>query len=162
MYPRALYISLATAVQSSESPGGDNGNILRAMFNSKPYSPDTAFSRFIKSNTPEAEQDHLFFSSLKLYPKLRRSLPSINSARTYKCGSRAFGQKSWYNENLNITKGLKNIYCCPTWHQTALRGVSLFVLPCLFYSGWFTLFVLPCLFLLCLFSSEHCFFCKLL
>ena len=98
---------LATAVQSSESPGGDNGNILRAMFDSKPYTPDTTFSRFIKSNTPEAEQDHLFFSSLKLYPKLRRSLPSINSARAYKYGSRAFGQKSWYNENFNITKGLK-------------------------------------------------------
>ena len=98
---------LAAAVQSSESPGGDAGNILRPMFANKTYAPDTSFSKFLKSNTPEANQDHLFFSTLKLHPKLRQSLPSINSARAFKYGSRAFGQKSWYSENFDIAKGLK-------------------------------------------------------
>ena len=98
---------LATAVQSSQSPGGDGGNILRPMFEAKSYAPDTTFSKFLKNNSSEAEQDHLFFSTLKLYPKLRQSLPSINSARAFKYGSRAFGQKSWYRENFDIAKGLK-------------------------------------------------------
>ena len=98
---------LATAVQSSESPGGDTGNNLRPMFETKSYAPDTTFSKFLTKSTPEAERDHLFFSTLKLYPKLRQSLPSINSARAYKYGSRAFGQKSWYSESFDIAKGLK-------------------------------------------------------
>ena len=98
---------LAAAVQSSESPGGDTGNILRPMFETKSYAPDTTFYKFLTKNTPEAEQDHLFFSTLEVYPKLRQSLPSINSARAFKYGSRAFGQKSWYSESFDIAKGLK-------------------------------------------------------
>ena len=77
------------------------------MFETKSYAPDTTFSKFLTKSTPEAERDHLFFSTLKLYPKLRQSLPSINSARAYKYGSRAFGQKSWYSESFDIAKGLK-------------------------------------------------------
>ena len=59
---------LAAAVQSSESPGGDNGKILDHTFDSDTYQSDTTFPQFRKSKLPEEEPGHV-----KLYPKLRQS-----------------------------------------------------------------------------------------
>ena len=99
---------LAAAVQSSESPGGDTGNILGRTFDSNTYQPDTTYPLFQKIKPLEEDPGHVLFSNLKLYPKLRQSLNSVNSARAYKYGSRAFGQKSWYTENFDIATGLKS------------------------------------------------------
>ena len=73
---------------------------------------NTSFSenisnRNLASSQQEAEIGRVLYSKLQKYPHLRRALSSINAARAFKYGSRAYGQKKWYTEEFNISRGLK-------------------------------------------------------
>ena len=46
-------------------------------------------------------------SKLTKNPNLRKSLASINTARSSKYGSKAFGKNTWYSENFDVVKGLR-------------------------------------------------------
>ena len=70
------------------------------------------FSGFSDNNTihtppPGAELGRILYSKLQKFPRLRQALSSVNAARAFKYGSRAFGHKRWYSEEFDITRGLK-------------------------------------------------------
>ena len=61
----------------------------------------------VLSNPPGAEICRILYSKLQKFPHLRRALSSVNAARAFKYGSRSFGQKRWYTEDFDISRGLK-------------------------------------------------------
>ena len=70
------------------------------------------FSSFNDNNTvnsppPGAEIGRILYSKLQRFPHLRQALSSVNAARAFKYGSRAFGQKRGYTEDFDISRGLK-------------------------------------------------------
>ena len=62
----------------------------------------------LPTTPPEAEISRILYSKLQKFPHLRQALSSVNAARAFKYGSRSFGQKRWYTEDFDISRGLKN------------------------------------------------------
>ena len=65
------------------------------MFVNDSKTPDTIFSNLFGKDTSEAERERILFKTLKKIPRFRKALPSINSARAFKYGSRSYGKKRW-------------------------------------------------------------------
>ena len=62
----------------------------------------------ILNNThPGAKDGQFVYTKLRKNPNLRKSLTSVNTARAYLYGTRAFGLKSWYKESFDVFKGLR-------------------------------------------------------
>ena len=61
----------------------------------------------VLSTPPGAEICRILYSKLQKFPHLRQALSSVNAARAFKYGLRVFGQKRWYTEDFDISKGLK-------------------------------------------------------
>ena len=80
-------ISLTNKLLSSLSDISSNGNV--------------------KSAPPGAEIGRVLYSKLQKYPHLRQALSSVNAARAFKHGSRAYGQKRWYREDFDLIRGIK-------------------------------------------------------
>ena len=99
---------LAVAMRSPEPKGGESDNVLRSTFEIGTHSPDAIHAQFQKITIPEEERERILFLNLKKNPKFRQSLPSLNTARAFKYGSRSFGKKSWYKENFDINARLRN------------------------------------------------------
>ena len=99
---------LANAVQDPQTTGGDASNLLTPMFVHESKTPETIFSNLFGKDTTEAEHEQILFKTLIKFPTLRKSLPSINSARAFKYGSRSFGKKRWYRETFDVVSGLKS------------------------------------------------------
>ena len=81
------------------SNGGDN------VQGSRPISEIS-----INGENPSSSSDdaRVLFSKLKRYPALRKSLASVNLARSYKYGSKPFGQKKWYKDDFDVVTGLRS------------------------------------------------------
>ena len=58
-------------------------------------------------DTPAINQERLLFNELKSFPNLRKSLASVNLAKSYEYGSKTFGKKSWYREDFDVGRTLR-------------------------------------------------------
>ena len=68
--------------------------------------PGTILRNLISKDTSVEERGRIMFSKLSKYPTLRKSLKAINTARSYKYGSKTLGKNTWYSENFDVVKGL--------------------------------------------------------
>ena len=72
------------------------GSILQ---HSKDFSPRNEQESI--HETPAINQERILFNELKSFPNLRKSLASVNLAKSYEYGSKTFGKKSWYREDFD-------------------------------------------------------------
>ena len=97
---------LSCAVNPAFPTGGTSAN------NNKDFPPiscpGTIPQNFNGKDASVEERGRIMISKLTKYPPLRRSLASINTARSYKYGPRAFGKNTWYSENFDVVKGLRS------------------------------------------------------
>ena len=97
---------LSCAVNPAFPTGGTSAN------NNKDFPPiscpRTIPQNFNGKDASVEERGRIMISKLTKYPPLRRSLASINTARSYKYGPRAFGKNTWYSENFDVVKGLRS------------------------------------------------------
>ena len=79
------------------------GNIFQY---SKEFSPRNAQESV--HGTPAINQERILFNELKSFPNLRKTLASVHLAKSYDYGSKTFGKKSWYREDFDVGRTLRN------------------------------------------------------
>ena len=99
---------LSEALKPHPDSGIGSEELLSLSTNLNSSLSDNPFSRTLNPAPPEVEIGRVLYSKLQKYPHLRQSLPSVNAARAFKYGSRAYGQKKWYSEDFNISRGLRS------------------------------------------------------
>ena len=98
---------LSEALKPHPDSGIESEKLLSIRHNLIPSFSDNDLNRTLTSSHQDAEIGRVLYSKLKKYPHLRQALSSVNAARAFKYGSRAYGHKRWYTEDFNISRGLR-------------------------------------------------------
>ena len=98
---------LSEALKPHPDSGIGTEELLSLTHTLNPSFSDNPLKRNLASSHQEAEIGRVLYSKLQKYPHLRQALSSVNAARAFKYGSRAYGQKKWYTEDFNIIRGLR-------------------------------------------------------
>ena len=64
--------------------------------------------KLLSDGHSDSDNGEFLFNRLQKHPHLRKSLSAANSARAFRYGSRAFGNKKWYKKNVDTQEGLKS------------------------------------------------------
>ena len=98
---------LATALRP---PGNSGGTFEDSSYINKPQNSfrESLLRKLISNDQSDNDDGEFLFNKLKQNPHLRKSLSTVNKARAFKYGSRAFGHKKWYKEDFNIKEGLRS------------------------------------------------------
>ena len=99
---------LSEALKPHPDSGIASEELLSLSSNLNSSFSDNPFNRALNRSPPEVDIGRVLYSKLQKYPHLRQALSSVNAARAFKYGSRAYGQKKWYTEDFNISRGLKS------------------------------------------------------
>ena len=93
-------------------PNAPSGNMFDFDSNQNNYNGKSFEANLIKTILdnphPNYDDGQRVYAKLRKNPNLRKSLASLNTARAYLYGSRAFGLKSWYKESFDVFKGLRS------------------------------------------------------
>ena len=76
-------------------------------YNSKSFEANL-IKTILDNPHPDTYDGQCVYAKLQKNPNLRKSLASLNTARAYLYGSRAFGLKSWYKESFDVFRGLRS------------------------------------------------------
>ena len=98
---------LSEALKPHPDSGIGSEEIMSLTSNLTASFSDNSLNRTLNSSPSSAEIGRVLYSKLQKYPHLRQALSSVNAARAFKYGSRAYGQKKWYTEDFNISRGLR-------------------------------------------------------
>ena len=99
---------LSEALKPHPDSGIASEELLSLSNNLNSSFSDNPFNRALNRSPTEVEIGRVLYSKLQKYPHLRQALSYVNAARAFKYGSRAYGQKKWYTEDFNISRGLKS------------------------------------------------------
>ena len=79
---------------------------LADLKNSEDFVNEAVLKSILDNSLPDKKDSHFVYSKLQKNPHLRKSLSSLNTAKSFVYGSRAFGQQSWYKESFNVCRSL--------------------------------------------------------
>ena len=96
---------LAKAI-SNHHESGTLFTDLAELKNSGDFINEALLKSIFDNSIPDRKDSQFVYSKLQKNPHLRKSLSSLNTAKSFVYGSRAFGQQSWYKETFNVCRSL--------------------------------------------------------
>ena len=108
--PQENSSSWVTELASALAPQHTSGTpfeVLAPKLNNN-YVNETLLKSILDNTLPNNTDSQFVYTKLQKNPHLRKSLASLNTAKSFVYSSRAFGQQNWYKESFNVLRGLRS------------------------------------------------------